>query len=223
MKKLMIIIVFLLVGIQSVHAMPVLKLSDGTTTIMVVDEGPNDALPGVIGGVGYLGSVGVFNLTVTTGFVTPFLGTSTFPSMDLNSVAVSSSKSGGTLTIMFTDTDFGPIGAPVFETMVGGTSRGTVNFNTYVDSTNTAFGTNTLIGNLGTYGPGAFSGSTSATYSPSNPFSMTAVATITHGGGSKVSGFDLNVNVAPEPISSTLFVIGAAILGGRYFSKRKNK
>jgi len=223
MKKLMIFIIFMLVSTQSVHAMPALKLSDGSTTIMIVDEGPNDALPGIIGGVGYLGPVGVFNINVTTGFTTPLIGTPELPMLNLNSFGVSSSGSGGTLTIMFTETGFGPIAAPVFETRVGGTNRGTVSFNTYVNNTNTAFGTETLIGSFGTNNAGAFSGSTSSIFSPSDPFSMTAVATINHGSGNKASSFGLNINVVPEPISSALFIIGGAILGGRYYFKRKNK
>jgi hypothetical protein len=222
-KFIILIVAFFIASVLSAHAMPSLQLSDGSTTILIVDEGPGDALPGIIGGVGYLGSVGVFNLTVTTGFVTPLIGTSELPMLNLNSVGVSSSGSGGTLTIMFTETGFGSIAAPLFETKVGGTNRGAVSFNTYVDNTNTAFGTGTLIGNLGATSSGAFSGSTSAIFNPSDPFSMTAVATITHGSGKKASSFGLSVNVAPEPISYALFIIGGALLGSRHYLTRKKR
>lgn len=222
-KFITLISAFFVASILSAHAMPALQLSDGSTTILIVDEGPNDALLGIIGGVGYMGSVGAFNLNVTSGFVTPFIGTSELPMLNLNSVGVSSSGSGGTLTIMFTETGFGSIAAPFFETKVGGTNRGAVSFNTYVDNTNTAFGTGTLIGNLGTTSSGAFSGSTSAIYNPSDPFSITAVATITHGSGKKASSFGLSVNVAPEPISYALFIIGGVILGGRHYLTRKKQ
>jgi hypothetical protein len=223
-KFIGLIVAFFIASVLSAHAMPSLQLSDGSTTILIVDEGPGDALSGIIGGVGYLGSVGAFNLTVTTGFVSPLVGMPELPLLNLNSIGVNSSGSSGTLTIMFTETGFGPITAPVFETMVGGTTRGNVSFNTYVDSTNTAFGTETLIGNLGTNVSGAFSGSTSAIFSPSDPFSMTTVATITHGSGNKASSFGLSVNVVPEPISYALFIIGGAILGSRhYLTRRKQK
>jgi hypothetical protein len=214
---------FFLASIISAHAMPAMQLSDGTTTILIVDEGPGDALPGIIGGVGYMGSVGAFNLNVTSGFVTPFIGTYNLPMLNLNSVGVSSSGGGGTLTIMFTQTGFEPISGSLFETKVGGTNHGTVSFSTYVDSTNTAFGTGTLIGNLGAAGVGAFSGSTSSIFTPSDPFSVTAVATVTHGSGKKASSFGLSVNVAPEPISYALFIIGGVILGGRHFLIKKKQ
>ncbi len=222
-KPMIVSIIFILISIQVAHSMPTLQLSDGSTTIMVVDEGPNDALIGIIGGVGYLGPVGYFNLNVTTGFVTPFLGTSSFPVMNLNSVDVSSSQGGGTLTIMFTATDFLPSGASVFESKVGGTTRGATSFNTYIDSTNAAFGTETLIGSFGTYGSGAFNGSNTVTLSIFNPYSITTVATINHGSGNKVSSFGLNVNVVPEPVSSALFVIGGVMLVSRFYLKRKNQ
>jgi len=216
-----LIVAFCLANIASAHAMPTLQLSDGTTTIMIVDEGPGDALPGIIGGVGYMGSVGSFNLNVTTGFVTPLVGTYNQPMLNLSSVGVSSSGSGGTLTIMFTETGFGSITGDIFETKVGGTNHGAISFNTYVDNTNTAFGTGTLIGNLGATGVGAFDGSTSSIFAPSDPFSMTAVATITHGSGNKASSFGMSVNVVPEPISYALFIIGGTILGGRLYLTRK--
>jgi len=220
---LILISAFCLAGIASAHAMPALQLSDGTTTILIVDEGPGDALPGIIGGVGYMGSLGSFNLNVTTGFVTPVVGTYNLPMLSLNSVGVSSSGNGGTLTIMFTETGFGPITGSLFETKVGGTNHGAVSFNTYVDNTNTPFGTGTLIGNLGATGVGAFDSSTSSTFAPSDPFSMTAVATVTHGSGNKASSFGLSVNVVPEPVSYALFLIGGTILVGRlYLTRKKN-
>jgi hypothetical protein len=211
---------FCLASIASAHAMPALQLSDGTTTILIVDGGPGDALPGT-GEVGYMGSLGVFNLNVTTGFASPDNGTSELPLFNLNSIDVSNSGSGGTLTIMFTETGF--TSGPVFETIVGGTNHGALSFKTYADNTNTAFGTGTLIGDLGATGIGAFDATTSTIFNASNPFSMTAVAKITHGIGNEASSFGLSVNVAPEPVSYALFIIGGILLGSRQYLIRKKQ
>src|SRR5829696_640032 len=79
-----------------------LRLSDGTTTITVVDQGPNDFIPAV-GWVGYLGPVGdIWIYDITAGITKPLIGTSDVPELDLNSISYSA-PTMVPLTIQMTD------------------------------------------------------------------------------------------------------------------------
>ncbi len=217
MKKIVwsfiiITIIFGVIGLQSASAIPILTLSDGTTIVTISDGSFLDLNP-LSGVILYSGSVGIFNINVTTGITTPIIGTTTLPQMDLNSVNLNSTGNG-TLTITFSESGFGPLAAQGFITLAGGVTAGYVTFETYVD--------NVLISTLGPFGPGAFSGANSALISPSSPFSLTTIATITHSTPGTTS-FNVAVNPVPEP--STIALIGSGLLGAGLYGwrRRKNK
>lgn len=67
----------------SAFAVPQLQLSDGTTTITVTDQGIGD-IDGNTGVIVFHGSIGAFNINVTTGITKPVLGSPTQPVLDLN-------------------------------------------------------------------------------------------------------------------------------------------
>src|SRR3990172_7128614 len=127
---------------------------------------------------------------------------------------------GGTLNVAITQTGLGPLptGSSSLRTSVGGVTSGTVSFNTYYDINDLAFGTGTLAGSLGPYGPGAFSGVTGAPITTgANLYSITANASITQAGAGSTS-FNDEVSV-PEP--STLLLLGGGLVGIGIWFRRK--
>ena len=218
--SLVVFMFVLVLGIQSADATATIFLDDNAgNTVTIVDEGTGDTLAGW-GQVGYNGPLGIWTVNVTNGFTYPLLGTQTDAQMHLNSVDVSSST-GGTLDIWFSEINYGPLTLPGVETQASVTTAGTTSFTSYLDNTNTIFGTGNTIGSLGPYSNGSFAGSTTTAITASNPYSLTTYASITHGSGTNITSFDMELNVVPEPISSTLFLVGAGTLGFRRWRKKR--
>ena len=109
----------------SSYAIPTIKLFDGVNTISVPDGSGSDSdpAPGIVSWIGPVGVVWQVNVTTGTSG-----GSAAYPFLDLNSVNATSTA-GGTLTISFSDTGFGPSDGCV-GVSVGGTAGGTVQFET---------------------------------------------------------------------------------------------
>ena len=197
------------------HAVP--------TLAMTLDDGVNPAISLVdtthLGFLNFTGLLGAFTINVSTGTGVGSLNPLADGSIDLNSINVSS-ISGGTLTIKLTEYDMvEPTGLTQFHSAIGGTvgsvgkPPSTLTFDTYMDSTNTAFGTATALASR------IFSGSGSAfAYQATNlgtitgPYSETIVVTIVAPAGS-TSSFDGLLTPAPEPTSLAALGVGLAIVG----------
>src|SRR6266446_10982143 len=117
-----ILTVAALISAGSVYAVPTLTIFDGTTTITVLDNGAGDSnpLPGV---VTWIGSIGLWNINVDSGFTKPAVGGVTNPHMDLAFSA--NSIAAGNLTLSFSDNGFNASGTAV-DTLGGTQDNGTV-------------------------------------------------------------------------------------------------
>ncbi len=172
----------LVLGTQSsAQAALTLKLSDGVNTQTVTDTDDDVYFNGAIGNwmMNFSGGVSVDNI------------------MDLVSLNVSSSATGGTLTVTLTDTDFSNLSS--FH--VGGTTGGSVTFNVYNDST--------LVATYSSSNP-SFSTDIASLTSTGSVTSIEAV--ITHGAGVVLSSFDANVTSA-VPVPAAFWLLGSGLMG----------
>ena len=203
---------------EPAHAVAILELSAGPDTVTIEDNGPGDML-GELGRIAYFGSVHNFIVNLTVGTTKPFRGAVNDPQVGLFSVNVSYGT--GALTIKLTDTDFMGLVGDALDSSITGSTDGTVRYRTYLDSTNTLFGEETLLADLGPFNSGLGSFSESSSYaanmlSLSGPYSVTLVAKLTHpGGGLKLTHFTSSLTDPPAavPEPSGVMLLGSGLAG----------
>jgi hypothetical protein len=220
MKRfLLFTLVICLFAVQANAAM-YLSLDDGLGNTVTIGDGSSLDINTNVGAITYSGTLGAWNLNVTTGISKPFTGSVTNPMMDLNSVNASSSA-GGQLTIKLTDTDFMP--DPTWTSTklisaIGGTTIGTVSLDQILDEGNAEFpllGAAELSVSLAPVPDpaGAFSASGIDLGSlVSGPFSLTEIAVITHT-RQGLTSFDASSTVVPVPAAVILGILGLSVAG----------
>jgi hypothetical protein len=215
------IVLFLLASSPLAHAVPTLYISDGTSSFTITDNGSLDQSSDA-GYVTFSQSFGNWVLVISVGQTKPFLGSASNPYLDLFQVAASSSA-GGTLQIKFSDNNYVST-APIAIARIGGTTDGTVSYNTYTDAGNTTMAETTLLTSLGVFGPGSFSDAAVASAGFVAPYSLTLDTFITHL-GSGFTGFDADLRVPDGGL--TVGLLGIALLSletvRRAVSKRPTK
>jgi hypothetical protein len=170
------------------------------------------------GGVSYAGSLGVWDLTVDTGFTYPLVGSPTSPVLDLSFSAATTSASGGLLYIAFSQTGFTAAGTATAS--IGGTTSGALRFaayggasNSLVDATSSDLLANLPPSLLGIGYTGAFSGSTAgATIAGGAPYSLTDLVTISQTKAGVTSG-DAFLSVPDSGTTLMLLGAGLSVLG----------
>jgi len=193
--------------VQSVNAIPTLTLSDGTTTIMVTDNGAGDLDP-TLGSVVFNGAVGSnFNINTSAGLTKPGDGSASAPAIDLSSL--NHALGAGTLTITFSETGFTAFPG-ILTGQIGGTIAPGGSLTNIVMQNALNLVTN------GPFGPGAFSGSNSAALIDGAPYSLTQTAILTFGARGGSTSFDAMGSVPSVPdggMTVTMLGIGLLAVG----------
>lgn len=188
---------------ESSEAAASLRITQGMNVVTVDDGeinggGDDDSSPQA-NVVTWIGSIGAFDINVSTGIAYP---ATVLPEvMHLNSVNTSST-SGGALTIEFTQTGitglYGPMTLDISPFLAPGASY---TYSAYWTAGSVAFGTANLIGTA--------SGGTTSVTGPgplSGTYTLTQILTITHTVAG-TSSFDAGLKV-PEPASMLLLSMG---------------
>jgi len=175
----------------------------------------NDGGTGVIN---FNAPLGVWAINVTTGLGPPALSPYTF---DLNSVNVSNTAAvAGFLDLELSQDNLNAneIGDLVkFLGRIGGTTQGMVTWTLFLDDTNALFGQQMAFG-TDSSNAGAFADTFASSAALTDEFSITLFVRINHGNGNRVSSFDYQVQLIPEP--GTLALLGAALLGLVWIRRR---
>ena len=206
------------------HAVPMLRLTaDGTTSVTITDQVVGvggDANP-LVGAITFVGTVGIFDINMTTALTKPILGSAGSPSMVLTSSDSSTTAVGShSLVVEFSEIGFGPVNSSFRLGMTGGTSIGTdVLYEAFLDTANGNFPTATALGSVGPLIGPAFSGSaTSSQIALAGPFSLNERVTINITGPASTT-FNATLAV-PEP--GLLLLLGTGLLTVGFLGSRLN-
>ncbi len=193
-----------------------IKITVGPSSMIITDDDFTDMSP-VEGVVAFMGTLGGWTFTLTSGTTKPEVGSATSPIMELRDVTLTSGPAGGKVTIWFSEVGFGPTGS-LAESSLTGATGGTVKFQTFKGGTE-LFDTSTALSTI-SVGSGAFSASDSKTISGvGGPYSLTEKVTITHSGGIVATALKATLTVGSGATSAvpdggmTLSLLGIALIG----------
>jgi PEP-CTERM motif-containing protein len=208
----------------------ILRITDGTNTVQVSDQQfvpvapqTNGDANATAGAVAFSGNVGAFNVQVALGDGSPFFQQG---HLDLFNVTVGGGPAGGQLDILLTQTGLtDPLNT--FTMQFGGTlnapAGSTVDYRAWKDINNSAFfQTGGLIGALGPFPVGAFSGSVTGTVAGGTTYSLTQRIRLTATGSIETFSGDAELLPAvPEP--GTLSLLGTGLFGLARMARRRSR
>lgn len=174
--------IFVLAESPSLTAAPSLRLSDGVTTVLVSDNAPGDFDAGE-GRVVFIDTTGIFGpawtISVAAGVTKPASGSPVAPYMTFQPSVTSSGPAS--LTIEFSENNFGPVNGEVGVSVSGNIAAGGVlTHSTFVSSSNTLFAGNPLAPPSTLSGPGASANNTAGNVNLPANFALTQRVVITH-------------------------------------------
>jgi hypothetical protein len=205
------------------NAVPTLRLTQGANVITVQDNDTNDSNSGA-GVVSYTGPIGDFALTSSIGLTKPILGTPSQPSIDLLSIQLSSAIATATIQVAFSDTDFVTPGPSItLPSLIGGTTNGTIRYQTFASLSNAVFATDILISDSGVLGPAAFAFTDFATIAMQGTYSLTTIVTVTHGASLVNSSFNATVEISEPALISLTTLSGLLFIAGFSAQRRQRR
>lgn len=204
-------------------AIPLMTLDDGAGNTVSLIGGGTPTIAGSVsttsysvaplGTVCWNGSIGVWSLTMELGVTKPFQGSAAVPAMSLS--FSSTSTGAGTLTVKWSDTDFGP-SSGAFKADIGGTLNtggGSLSYSTFYSLANAVPAPTVLTAAMLFTTPGGFSGTgTAAAGALPPPYSLTEMLVLHHTGAGLSSGDAQLLGVVPDS-GSTFLLLGAGLLG----------
>jgi len=234
MFRLAILLPTVLLGLFALAPSParaglVLRLTDGSTTVTILDDGPGDAEPTLPGIIAYGGpaTIGNFTILPKTGATSkPWIGGANEAMIHLDVDVMS--ELPGTLRVSMTDTGFSLADSTSLQQLlseIGGLTDGSIGFFESLDPDNSEFGatnpgndiTNTFPTLVGMTDDAFSAALATAGITPSVLFSLWETVTITHGQGLQITTLDaqstVTPQVIPEPASCLLWATGVAALG----------
>jgi PEP-CTERM motif len=194
------------------HAIMTLSLDEGSGPTIITD-GDDD------GKITFDGSLTKFTTNVSTGLSKPkLIGAPTI--IDLNSVNIS--EAAGTLVIELSDTGFTDV-TGYLTSAIGGTTNGTVTYETFVDPDNGDPFAATLLAVSTTSDPFFSTGSkVLIDLTGGDPYSVGIRVTIEHGSGTKITSFNSEIRI-PEPASLGMLGTGLVLAGLLMKRRRKSR
>jgi hypothetical protein len=207
--------------VPAAHAVPTLSLKFDSGAAFVCADGNTSCDTNPLAGIVSVSTTfGESLVTLTAGASKPAL-TGGNPLMDLFSFNLQLWGDPHTLVIKLSDTGFDLYGGRISlehgGTLSGGTGA-SIAHSAYYDAGDALFAESTLIGAVGPYGPGAFSGTVDGGVSPNSSYSVTEILTLKTAGGLTVFSGDFEVNV-PEP--TTLALLGIGLIGFAAVRRRR--
>jgi hypothetical protein len=126
--------------------------------------------------------------------------------------------------VAFSDTDFVTPGPSItLPSLIGGTTNGTIRYQTFASLSNAVFATDILISDSGVLGPGAFAFTDFATIAMQGTYSLTTIVTVTHGASLVNSSFNATVEISEPALISLTTLSGLLFIAGFSAQRRQRR